>query len=175
MRFAYTAADASGSERLVEPSGVVAVGRRWYLVGWDHGRRDWRSFRVDRIEQLRTTPGRFMPREVPGGDPATFMRARIESMAPTFEAVAVVEAPADVVAARLPTGAGTVEPIDAARCRVTLAAETVDWLLWRLVQLDLAFVVESPPELVERASTVARRLRDAAAKSRRRAAQGERV
>jgi predicted DNA-binding transcriptional regulator YafY len=175
VRFAYAAADASASERFVEPAGVVAVGRRWYLVGWDHRRSDWRSFRVDRMDDLRTAPGRFTPRALPGGDPATFMRAWIESMAPTFDAVAVVEGPADLVAARLPAGMAMVEPIDAARCRVTLASDTLDWLLWRLVQLDLPCVVESPAELAARAVEVAGRLRDAAGKPRRRAAQGARV
>ena len=35
--------------RRVEPYRLVASDRRWYLLGYDLDRDDWRSFRVDRI------------------------------------------------------------------------------------------------------------------------------
>src|SRR5688572_3082740 len=49
IRFAYHARDDTASRREVEPHSLVATGRRWYLVAWCCGRRDWRTFRVDRI------------------------------------------------------------------------------------------------------------------------------
>jgi hypothetical protein len=33
----------------------VNLRRRWYLVGWDRGREDWRTFRVDRLGPLAAT------------------------------------------------------------------------------------------------------------------------
>jgi predicted DNA-binding transcriptional regulator YafY len=175
VRFAYASGDGQMTERLVEPYGVVAVGRCWYLVGWDQGRRDWRTFRLDRTTDLRTAPGRFTPRELPEGDPTAFVRARIEAMALTFAAVVLVEAPVRDVARRLPEGTGTIEEVDSGRCRLTLVADTLDWLLWRIVVLDLPCVIESPTELAARAAEVGGRLRDAAGKSRRRVAQGAAV
>ena len=35
--------------RDVEPHRLVHTPRRWYLLAWDIGRGDWRTFRVDRI------------------------------------------------------------------------------------------------------------------------------
>jgi predicted DNA-binding transcriptional regulator YafY len=49
MRFGYRTADGEGSERRVEPYRLVYTERRWYLVAYDLDRRDWRTFRVDRI------------------------------------------------------------------------------------------------------------------------------
>ena len=50
LRFAYTAKDDAATDREVEPAAVVHCGWRWYLVAWDCGREDWRTFRVDRIK-----------------------------------------------------------------------------------------------------------------------------
>src|SRR5262245_51650675 len=49
VRFAYRRRDGTGSRRDVEPHTLVNLGRRWYLVGWDRGREDWRTFRLDRL------------------------------------------------------------------------------------------------------------------------------
>ena len=65
VRFGYTARDATASRREVEPHSLVNAGRRWYLVGWDCGREDWRSFRVDRMTRPASTGVRFTPRELP--------------------------------------------------------------------------------------------------------------
>ncbi|MGZ8738909.1 MAG: helix-turn-helix transcriptional regulator, partial [Nocardioides sp.] len=62
LHFTYTARAADPTERGVEPHRLVSLGRRWYLVAYDRGRQDWRSFRVDRITDPRTTGHRFRPR-----------------------------------------------------------------------------------------------------------------
>jgi len=149
LRFEYEAADGSATRRMVEPHSVVAAGRRWYLVAWDTDRRDWRTFRVDRIGDPRSLPGHVTQRELPAKDGAAWLRARIEGMAPMAEAVALVEAPAADLAVRIPSGAGTVEPIDEGRSRVRLHADTIPWQAMRLLMLEAHFVVESPPELVD--------------------------
>ena len=128
----------------------------------DLDRADWRTFRVDRILGARPTPGRFAPRELPGDDPASFVRARLEGLAPTYEAVAIVAAPPSEVAARLPAGVARIESMEAGRSRLALEADTLDWLLWRLTVLDLPFAIVSPPELVTHARRAARRIREAA-------------
>jgi predicted DNA-binding transcriptional regulator YafY len=56
LRFDYRDHAQSNSRRVVEPHRLVCWGRRWYLVAWDTNRRDWRTFRVDRI-QLRSPNG----------------------------------------------------------------------------------------------------------------------
>src|ERR687885_63700 len=49
LRFDYRSRDGTASRREVEPHSLVNLGRRWYLVGWDRGREDWRTFRLDRL------------------------------------------------------------------------------------------------------------------------------
>ncbi|MEU5266450.1 WYL domain-containing protein [Amycolatopsis sp. NPDC021455] len=86
VRFDYGApsrpADAGPRPpRRVQPHHLVARSGRWYLVGWDAVRADWRTYRADRMT-LRTPNGpRFTPREVPGGDVATFLAARFKGSA----------------------------------------------------------------------------------------------
>ena len=36
----------------VEPHRLVSLGRRWYLVGFDLDRDDWRTYRIDRVSAL---------------------------------------------------------------------------------------------------------------------------
>ena len=49
LRFSYLSHDGSVTDREAEPYQLVNWGRRWYLVAFDVGRNDWRTFRVDRI------------------------------------------------------------------------------------------------------------------------------
>ena len=67
LRFGYRSHDGTGAIRSVEPHRLVSWGRKWYLVGWDTERGDWRTFRVDRIEPR--TP------VVPASRPASCPRA----------------------------------------------------------------------------------------------------
>src|SRR6476619_2562447 len=64
LRFGYQAREGERSRREAEPHSLVNVGRRWYLVAWDCGRKDWRTFRVDRLTRPHAS-GRFQPRELP--------------------------------------------------------------------------------------------------------------
>src|SRR5262245_41846540 len=62
VRFAYESRSGAASDRRVEPYRLVLLGRRWYLLGWDRDRGDWRTFRLDRITTV-TVPGTtFHPR-----------------------------------------------------------------------------------------------------------------
>ncbi len=49
LRFSYIAAGGEQSARHVEPHRLVLLTRRWYLVGYDLTRHDWRTFRLDRL------------------------------------------------------------------------------------------------------------------------------
>ena len=57
----------------------MQAGYRWYLVARDLDRGDWRTFRVDRIDEPRLTGVRFVPRDPP--DAAAFV-ARAVTTAP---------------------------------------------------------------------------------------------
>jgi predicted DNA-binding transcriptional regulator YafY len=79
VRFDYVRRDGESSSRLVEPHHLVAAGRRWYLVAWDLRRDDWRTFRLDRLEQPRLAGARFTPRPLPTEtpDPTSYLAASL--------------------------------------------------------------------------------------------------
>src|SRR6201996_523243 len=122
MRFTYTAASGAQTARHVEPHRLVSLGRRWYLVGYDLDRQDWRSFRLDRLTEPRGTGTRFRPRELPAEDAAAFVRAGIGTLWAVYEVEVVAEAPAEQVRERIGRWA-TVEPDGPDRCRITMSAD----------------------------------------------------
>jgi predicted DNA-binding transcriptional regulator YafY len=163
VRFDYQRRDGEEGRRLVEPHRLVSAGRRWYLVAWDVRRDDWRTFRVDRLTAPRLAGVRFTERAVPGGDAAAFVADSLGAMPQPFTATVVVAAPAAEIRARMRWSERDVTPIDEARSRVRLRADTSEWLdvLVALLATHVDVSVEEPPELTERLATLAARLRAA--------------
>jgi len=164
LRFAYRAADGTGSRRLTEPYRLVSTGRRWYLVAYDLDRADWRTFRVDRVSDPFATGARFTPRELPTGDAAEYLRRSMHRNQDTYELDITFAAPAQTVAARLPGWLGAPEPLDEHSCRLrTTTTDAKDWLAVRLAMLGIGFTINSPGELADAALALGDRLRQAAA------------
>jgi predicted DNA-binding transcriptional regulator YafY len=162
VRFAYTAGDGSASRRDVEPCALVHSGARWYVVAFDRDRDGWRTFRVDRITGAPQLGGRATRREVPGGDAAAYVRASLRGTradAPRVPGRIRVHAPAAVVAPRVPATYATVAAEGDGACVVTtVGGWTRQSLVW-MAMLDHPLTVLEPPELVDCARAVARRLR----------------
>jgi len=148
LRFAYQGAGGQESSRHIEPHRLVSAGRRWYLVGFDLDRNDWRIFRVDRITAPVPTGARATPRELPTGDAAAFVTNTMHGLAPTYRAEATLHAPIGQVAARLGSAAD-LEPVDEHTCRLRGHTDTLEWLALRLAVLGCDFEVHEPPELAE--------------------------
>jgi predicted DNA-binding transcriptional regulator YafY len=149
LRFRYADAGGTASRRLVEPHRLVAAGRRWYLVAFDGDRDDWRLFRVDRITAPEPTGARPPRRELPGGDAAAYVAAKLAGIDRQYRAVATLHASAAQLAVRLRGAETELEPIDEHRCRLTTRADSLEWLALRLALLDCEFEVHEPPELVD--------------------------
>ena len=149
LRFGYTARDSSESRREVEPHSLVNAGRRWYLVAWDCGREDWRSFRVDRLARPAATGVRFEPRELPARDAAAYVGQSLAAAPARYDATVTVEATAEELSSRRWVG-GTVEPIDDERCLYRTSDDNLDWLAIRVVMIGHEIDVHGPPELIER-------------------------
>ncbi|HEX5895335.1 MAG TPA: WYL domain-containing protein, partial [Thermoleophilaceae bacterium] len=158
LRFAYRSRDGTESRREVEPQAVVNLGRRWYLLAWDPGREDWRTFRVDRLQRPASTGVRFAARPLPGRDAAAFVRESIVGAPNRFEARVTLRAPADETRTRLPAHWGTIEPIDEGTCEYRTGDDDLGWLAIRVAMLGVDFEVHEPPELIEHLRALAARL-----------------
>ena len=150
VRFAYRGRDGAESRRDVEPHALVNLGRRWYLLAWDRGREDWRSFRVDRLKRPAATGVRCEPRTPPGGDAAAYVSASISSAPNRYEARVTIEAPAETIRRYVPPYAGSVEPLDEHRCEYRTGDHDLDWLTLRVAMIGAEFEVHEPQELIER-------------------------
>ncbi len=166
LRFAYVAKDGTATQRSIDPAALVHSGRHWYLVAFDLGREDWRTFRLDRIRG-RVRPGeRGLRREVPGGDPAAYVRRQLrradgsEAEAPAGRIR--VTLPAAQVRGRIPERYARVQADGEEACIVTSAGPwSQSFLVW-MALLDLPMQVLDPPELVAAARGLATRLAQAA-------------
>ncbi|MFE2721930.1 helix-turn-helix transcriptional regulator [Kitasatospora sp. NPDC059327] len=146
LRFGYRAGDGAESNRRVEPNRLVSAGRRWYLVGFDLDRDDWRLFRVDRIGEPFATGARITPRELPAEDAAAYVASKLHRLAPTYTLVATLHMPAADIPYWLRRDS-EIEPIDGGGCRLRSRAESLEWLAMRLVMLGCEFEVHEPPQM----------------------------
>ncbi|MCW2758619.1 MAG: hypothetical protein JWO46_2365, partial [Nocardioidaceae bacterium] len=76
VRFGYSDHAGSGTERKVEPYRLVSWGGRWYFVAFDLDRDDWRTFRVDRVGEVRGIGHRFKLRDLPAEDIAAYVASK---------------------------------------------------------------------------------------------------
>ncbi|MFF8743267.1 helix-turn-helix transcriptional regulator [Streptomyces californicus] len=189
LRFAYLSGDGTPSKRLVEPCRLVSAGQRWYLVAYDLGREDWRTFRVDRVGEPYATGARFAPRPLPvegppvapaagpdgardgsgkahgsgGGDAAVFLARSMRRMQPELRLDVRFSAPAEFVAARLPAHLGAPEPDGEGGCRLrSSCTDSLEWVALRLALVDCEFSAQGPPQLVEYLADLGSRLTRAA-------------
>jgi predicted DNA-binding transcriptional regulator YafY len=159
LRFDYVSHHGVPSRRTVEPHRLVSWGRRWYLVGWDADRANWRTFRVDRMS-LRTPNGpRFTHRASPDGDVAAYLRRTIGHDIWPHRSRLRIHAPAAQIAGRVD---GIVTPIDEHACLLELASDSLDLVALVVGMLDVDFDVESPPELAQHLRKLSARFANAA-------------
>ncbi|MFD8557219.1 helix-turn-helix transcriptional regulator [Streptosporangium canum] len=154
LRFGYRRRDGTESARLVEPYRLASTGRRWYLVGWDTDRRDWRTFRADRLTSPLATGARFSPREPPPG----YVEASVVAPISRYRAVVTLHAPLEVVADRFPGPGAAIEALDEHSCLLRTGGDSLEWLALTIGMLGLDFTVHDPPELVDYLGLLAARL-----------------
>ncbi|MFG2173474.1 helix-turn-helix transcriptional regulator [Streptomyces niveus] len=163
LRFGYRAGDGTRTKRQVEPYRLVSTARRWYLVAYDLGREDWRTFRLDRVGEPFPTGARFTPRELPTGDAAKFLSSSMSRAQPQIELDVSFAAPAEFVAARLPPSLGVPEPTGPDSCRLRAgSADSLEWVALRLALVDCEFTVRRPALLIEHIAELGGRLTRAA-------------
>jgi predicted DNA-binding transcriptional regulator YafY len=158
IRFNYHNRSGAPSARGVEPHRLVHTGHRWYLVAWDVGRKDWRTFRIDRIEGKLKTSTRFKPRKPPEGDFAAFVSKSLSYLPYPYRARVTLHAPVETVAKRVPPSAGMLEALDERSCMLHTGSHSLEGITIHLSLLGVDFQVHEPPELIDYIRRLADRL-----------------
>ncbi|MEU8174718.1 WYL domain-containing protein [Microbispora hainanensis] len=157
VRFGYRDRHGGESRRRVEPHRQVHLLLRWYLLGWDLDRDDWRVFRLDRVRDLVRTGVRHAPRALPADAALAYLRQGLN--ADRRRVRLVVRARPDQVAdalkfedAEIRRGPG------AGETRVTVWLDSWEWLVLGLARLDTDFTVIEPEDFRSAYAAFARRL-----------------
>src|SRR4029078_1869000 len=147
VRFAYESRDGTPSNRTIEPVGLVATGRRWYLMAYDVDRDDWRTFRLDRMSTVEPTTWRFHPRD--HEDPASYVQRAVASSGYRVQARILVHAPLAEVADRTSVRSVVLSAVDARTTLLEAGAESIYGLAFHLSWLGVEFSVRGHSELCE--------------------------
>jgi predicted DNA-binding transcriptional regulator YafY len=149
VRARYTSHGGAKSERTMSPYGVVVHGGRWYVAAWDHGREDLRTFRVDRMTDVKIGgAGRQRPQSFDAEGHVTRSFARVPW---THEVVVDLAEPREVPLAEVtPEG------------RLTMRVESLDYMARVLANLGCDFTIVRPDELRDAVNRLSDRLRAAA-------------
>jgi predicted DNA-binding transcriptional regulator YafY len=154
----YRGRGAEPSTRQVEPLRLAHTGSRlWYLLAWDLGREDWRTFRVDRIEGIEALGVRFGPREPPG-DVARYVADSISNAPYRHRAVVKLRGSLSELAGKVPAWCGVLEPVDDESCLLRTGAESVEGLVCQLILAGADFELVEPRSLLPKIRRVVQRL-----------------
>lgn len=164
VRFDYLPrGEGDPQPRRVESYHLVTSHGRWYLLGWDLDRDDWRLFAADRVRPRVPHGAPFVPRVVPGGDVDAFVSARFKGSDtnewPCRGTVLLHARARDV----LPfAGDGTVTAVDDQRCTLEVGSWSWGALAASFGRFEVAMEDVEPPELAEAFAVQAARFASAA-------------
>jgi predicted DNA-binding transcriptional regulator YafY len=144
LRFVYHDGSGRVSQRRVEPYRLVNAVRRWYLVAHDLDRKDWRTFRVDRLSEPALTGHPFERSVEP--DAATMVNQALTVAPYRWQAEILVRTDVSTTAGEIPPTVGTLEPVEGGTL-VRMGANELDWIARFLAGIPLDYEVRHPPEL----------------------------
>ena len=142
----------------IEPWAVVVRFGRWYLLGHSHRAQALRTYRIDRIRDVKTTTRTFAPPQ--NLDPI----AELEEHLGTgwqFSTRVVFDAPASAVAPYVRPPMGRLESIDDGCVLVGTTRNPTMYAQEWLANVPFPFRVEAGDELRAAVSTLAARLTNA--------------
>lgn len=165
LRFGYRDRGGSVTKRFAEPHRLVSTGNRWYLMAWDVEREAWRTFRLDRVENVHATGMRFPPHDPPE-DAATYVSQALSYGTYRYRARIVLHASLAAAAEKVPPTAGFLEGIDEDCCLLVSGGDSLVRMAVYIAEIGFEFEVLDPPELAGHLAELAGRM-GRAARSRR--------
>lgn len=153
----YRSREDAVTRRTIEPYRIAGWWGRWYLAGYCCLRRDYRLFRLDRVEGLRVTDEPFVPDVA--FDAEAYFAMQLGRPAAEQPIMVEFQAPLARVRQQIPASYGTFEETPGGVCFTTQYGDLAD-IAQLLVTCKLPFVVNEPPalreELLRLAAAIAR-------------------
>lgn len=156
MTFAYTNASGHKNNRRINPYRQVHHLLRWYVLGWDHDREDWRVFRLDRLTDVRRTGRRYEQRPLPAGSAAEYLRQGLN--VGKQRVGLLVDAPAADVIDALKYQDAEIQSVSEGQTNVILALDSWQWLVLNLAFLDADFEITEGTRFASACRTFGERL-----------------
>ncbi|WP_435175802.1 helix-turn-helix transcriptional regulator [Actinacidiphila sp. bgisy145] len=168
VAFAYRTRQGHAATRHVQPHGIVAYQNLLYLTGFDTDRQAQRTYRLDRMADLRLLPGTF---EAPANiDPVAQVLGPLSAAPSRYDVSVLIRADPAHVRRWIPETLGSVAPAsppDAADghdwLQVFLRAERLEWVADTLAMLDRPFIIQQPEALKAVVLALGRRLAERSA------------
>ena len=146
VRFSYVDKKGSPSDRLVEPLRLVRSGWRWYLVARDIDRRDWRTFRMDRLRDPESVGTTFEIADPP--DPVAMVTEGISMASFPFHARIRIPLSVEDATKQVPRTFAILEGTQGGTL-VELGAPSLDRMVAYLAGFSPPCEVIDPPQLRE--------------------------
>ena len=144
VRLSYRSGQGASSDRDFDPYGIAFRAGRWYVVGHCHLRKGLRSFRIDRVREVRAS-------DVPFDRPARFdalghLTFAVATLPRAFAVEVLLKTDLEKARRELFETIGVFEP---APDGVLLFGQTDDlrWFARELARLPFEFEIRRPPEL----------------------------
>jgi predicted DNA-binding transcriptional regulator YafY len=158
VRVRYGAEYERAWEVEIDPWAVVVRHRRWYLLGWSHGKDARRVLRVDRVRSVEVLPQRF---EAPPDLDALAAVEEQLSMGWKYDVEVVIDASLEDCRHWLPRSFGRLDAVDDATSRLVATTDEPEWYAAQLANLPFPFRLVGSPEVREAMAVLGRRLLDA--------------
>lgn len=162
LKLSYRDRAGKPTMRNLEPLRLAHTGRRWYLVAWDLDREDWRTFRVDRVQQVAAVGSQFVPRKFPG-DIVAYVSQSIRYSAYTHRVRLKLKGTYEVLAKKVSPWCGRLERLDEAHCSLDMGADSLEMLVTLMVMTGMEFEMLDSHELKPEMLRVVQRLAKALA------------
>ncbi|MEX2335371.1 MAG: YafY family protein [Pseudohongiella sp.] len=162
VSFVYRSPKEEVMQRDMDPYGLVFRRGRWYVSGYCHLRSDLRSFRLDRIQKVKTLEHSFTrPQRF---DAAEHLSRSFSNMPREYPVSVVLHTDADTAAKMFGFHPDIVDMFQQQDDGLLLNTHTdsYQWFAWWLSHMPFRFTVQGPTELKQALRDQAQRLLDAA-------------
>jgi predicted DNA-binding transcriptional regulator YafY len=156
ITFGYVDAGGEVTERRVDPYRQIHHLLRWYLMGWDTRRDDWRVFRLDRVHDLVRTGHRFPARDLPADSASEYLRQSFRRGKEPVDLL--IDAPVEQVVDALKFQEARIRPVDGDRTAVGLDVDSWQWLMLILAFVDADFAISGSEGVLHSCRAFAQRL-----------------